>query len=75
LLDGEPLLDCGIKVALESEPFEAVVVSTEDAEIAVIAESSGAMVRECSSVLVTNVVRLPDVCIDVIETYRKKRRL
>lgn len=41
---GKPMIARSIEVALESGVFDAVIVSTDDEEIAAVAESSGAVV-------------------------------
>jgi len=66
-LGGEPLLCRVIKTCLKAGCFDEVVVSTEDDEIASIAEKSGARVH-CRPVgLAGDRSTVVDVCLDVLD--------
>ena len=67
---GRPLLSYSVEVALRSGVFDAVVVSTEDVEIADVAEAWGAKVHRRDPALATDAVRLPDVCLDLLDYYK-----
>lgn len=67
LLDGKPMLNYSIEVALESGLFDKVVVSTEDDQIARIAEQAGAQVDARPTPLANDEARLVHVCLELIE--------
>lgn len=66
LLRGKPLLAYGIEAALCSEEISAVVVSTEDPELAEIARRSGAEVVERPAALAGPEVTLDEVIVDAV---------
>lgn len=66
-LGGAPMLAWSVRAARESGVFDAVWVSTEDAEIARIAERHGACVHERPAELAGDLVSATDVCIDLLE--------
>lgn len=71
---GKPMITRPIKTALESGVFDAVVVSTDDDEIAAVAESSGALVpfRRPAELSNDHVGTLP-VIAHAIEWWEKNR--
>ena len=66
-LAGRPLLAWTVQAALDSRLFQRVVVSTEDAEIARIAEGHGATVLPRPAGLATSTATGVDVCVDALE--------
>ena len=66
-LDGRPLIAYSIVAALQSGLFDRIVVSTEDAEIAEKAAAAGAEVFERAPRLAADMVKVVDVCRDVLE--------
>lgn len=71
-LHGRPMLAYSVDAALESGLFEQVIVSTEDAEIAVLAEQSGAVVHPRPAVLAGDLVSATDVCLDVADVFEAR---
>lgn len=63
---GRPIIAYTIDAAIESRCFERVVVSTEDSEIAAVAESCGATVDRRVPALATDAVGLVEVCLDFL---------
>jgi CMP-N-acetylneuraminic acid synthetase len=63
-LAGRPMLAYSVEAALGSGVFDRVVVSTEDAEIARVAEECGAAVRERPAELAGDMVSATDVALD-----------
>jgi pseudaminic acid cytidylyltransferase len=64
---GRPIIAYTIEAAIESECFERVVVSTEDDEIAVIAQRCGALVDHRTPMLATDTAMILDVCFDFLD--------
>lgn len=72
-LDGEPLIAYTIKAALNTNIFDKLMISTEDDEIAEIAEDYNANVPFMRpKELATDEAQLKDVTKHVIERYKKK---
>jgi pseudaminic acid cytidylyltransferase len=69
-LAGRPLLAWTVEAALASGLFQRVVVSTEDEEIARVAERHGAVVLPRAAALATSTATGVDVCVDAIERLR-----
>ena len=65
---GRPIIAYTIEAALASGCFERVVVSTEDDEIAAVAEASGALVARRSAALSTDTATVVEVCIDLLDS-------
>ena len=66
-LGGRPMLAYSVEAARESGVFDVVWVSTEDDQIARIAEEHGARVHERPVDLAGDLVSATDVCIDVLQ--------
>jgi CMP-N-acetylneuraminic acid synthetase len=66
-LEGKPMLAYSVEAALASGIFDDVYVSTEDAEIATIAERFGARAHARSEELAGDMVSATDVCIEVLQ--------
>jgi CMP-N-acetylneuraminic acid synthetase len=71
---GRPIIAYTIDAARESGCFERIVVSTEDDEIAAIAERYGATLDRRSPALATDTATVVDVCTDLLERERKAGR-
>ena len=69
---GKPMLQYSIEVALDSQKFDAVVVSTEDDEIADIARSCGAIVSNRNSSLAGDTNTVVEVCVDFLKKEAQK---
>lgn len=70
---GQPILHWPIKAALDSQLFNTVMVSTDDAEIAGIAREAGAEVPFLRSpATADDHASLLDVLAEVVETYRQR---
>ena len=69
-LVGKPLVAHIIGTALNSNVFEKVIVSTEDEEIARIAEKYGAEVFIRNSELAQDSSTVVEVCLDVLREYQ-----
>jgi pseudaminic acid cytidylyltransferase len=69
LLRGRPVITYTISAALESKAFSRTVVSTEDAEIAEIAESAGAEVHPRPRELARDDIGVVEVCVDVLKRF------
>ncbi len=65
LLGGRPMLAYTVEAALASGLFEQVYVSTEDAEIADLAEQFGAVAHVRPAELAGDLVSATEVCLDV----------
>lgn len=71
LFMGKPIIAYSIKVAIESGLFNEVMVSTDDSEIAEIAQSYGASIPFMRSLENSNDFAITaDVLIEVIDTYK-----
>lgn len=66
LLAGKPLLAYAIAAAHASETIDAVIVSTEDQELAEVARRFGAEVLERSEALADETTTLDDVVVDAV---------
>jgi pseudaminic acid cytidylyltransferase len=64
---GRPIIAYTIDAALESGCFERVMVSTEDDEIAAIAQRYGALVDRRAPALATDAATLVEVCLDFLD--------
>jgi len=71
-LDGRPLIFYPIAAALQSGLFHAVVVSTEDAEIAAVARRAGAAVIARPPELATDEIHEFAACTHVLDTLAEK---
>ncbi len=72
---GRPILEYSIEAALASELFEEVMVSTDDGEIARVAEAAGAMVPFLrSSETAGDFATTADVLLEVVREYEKQGR-
>lgn len=67
LLRGKPLLAYGVEAALRSHEVSAVVVSTDDPELAEIARRFGAEVVERPDALAGPAVTLDEVIVDAVD--------
>lgn len=72
---GRPIIAYTIEAALGCGLFDSVTVSTEDAEIARVAELYGAVVSVRQSDLASDNARVIDVCLDYIQQQEKKGML
>ena len=68
-LGGMPMLSYPVRAAIGSGIFDQVIVSTEDAEIASIAEKCGAMVHYRSKELAQDRSTMAQVCLSVLSEY------
>lgn len=68
-VNGHSMLTYPIKMALESRLFDAVLVSTEDDEIANVARQAGAEVVIRPQVLAQDKSTVAQVCLHVLEKY------
>ena len=66
-LGGRPMLAYTIDAALESELFDAVYVSTEDAGIAALAAALGAVPHARPVALAGDLVSATDVCLELLD--------
>ncbi len=72
---GRPILEYSIEAALASELFEEVMVSTDDGEIARVAEAAGAGVPFLrSSETAGDFATTADVLLEVVREYEKQGR-
>lgn len=71
-LSGRPMLDFTVQAALESGIFDRVLVSTEDDEIASIAEQAGALAHRRPAALADDLVSATDVCIEAADALECK---
>lgn len=70
---GQPIMTYSIKAALESEVFDEVMVSTDDAEIAEIAKEAGAIIPFMRSNNTANdFATTAEVIEEVLESYRQQ---
>jgi CMP-N-acetylneuraminic acid synthetase len=72
LFDGVPLVVRAVRTAHEASLFDAVVVSTEDAEIASLAREAGAEVHRRDTSLASDDARVVDVCRAVLAERRDR---
>ncbi|MFC1884986.1 cytidylyltransferase domain-containing protein [Thermodesulfobacteriota bacterium] len=70
---GEPMLTYPIKVALESNLFKEVIVSTEDDEISAAAISVGAKVVKRPAHLGHDRATVVEVCLDVLKKLEEEQ--
>ena len=68
-LGGKPMLAYPIQAALTSGLFDQVYVSTEDAEIAEVAERHGAAIIKRPAELAADRSTVVDVCVHALETF------
>jgi pseudaminic acid cytidylyltransferase len=68
-IGGRPVINRVIVTAWASEMFEHVIVSTEDDEIASIAQAAGAEICERAYELATDYATVDEVCMDVLRRY------
>lgn len=64
---GKPIIAYTIEAALNSRLFDSVVVTTEDSEIAAVAESHGAQVHARPQHLARDDVGVVAVCLDLLD--------
>ena len=64
-LDGKPLIAHIVSTAIESNVFDKVIVSTEDKEIAGIAQKYGADIFYRDVTLAQDTSTVVEVCLDV----------
>lgn len=67
VFDGVPLLARAVSTARAAEVFDTILVSTEDAEIALAAKRAGAEVHARRPELADDAARLVDVCRAVLD--------
>jgi pseudaminic acid cytidylyltransferase len=65
-----PMVHYPIQTALESGLFDEVIVSTEDEEIAHIAQIAGATIHHRSSFLAQDRATMVQVCLEVLTTHQ-----
>lgn len=75
LLNGVPLLVHSIRAALGAKLIDAVIVSTEDDEIAAVAEANGAAVVRRPAALATNTAQNNGVVRHVLESRNLTDRI
>jgi pseudaminic acid cytidylyltransferase len=68
---GRPMIEYPITAALRSDLFDEVIVSTEDKEIAGVAESAGARVMDRPMELATDKSTVTEVCLYVLDELEK----
>lgn len=73
-LAGRPIVAHSIAAALNSELFDRVLVSTEDAEIAAAARAAGADIISRSDELASDTARVVEVCLDALSQEDKAGR-
>lgn len=71
---GRPIIAYTIDAARASGCFDRIVVSTEDDEIAAIAQRSGAIVDRRPRALATDAAVIVDVCLDFLDREEKAGR-
>ena len=71
---GRPILTHSVEAARDSGVFDRVVVSTEDPEIAEIAERGGAQTHERGDHLAGDTARLVDVCLAFLDDEERAGR-
>ena len=71
---GRPIIAYTIEAAIEAECFDRVVVSTEDDEVAGVAERCGAIVDHRKPELATDAAGVVAVCIDFLEREARAGR-
>jgi pseudaminic acid cytidylyltransferase len=64
---GKPIIAYTIEAAQACGMFDAVIVSTEDAEIAAVAQQFGAEVMERPASLATDKATVVEVCLDLLD--------
>ena len=70
-LAGRPMLDYTIEAARNSGVFDRVYVSTEDNNLAHIAEAAGATVHQRPDKLAGDMVAATDVCLDLVSARER----
>jgi CMP-N-acetylneuraminic acid synthetase len=75
LLDGVPLIVHSIRAALGARLVDSLIVSTEDDEIAAVAEQHGAAVVRRPAELATNTAQNNGVVRHVLESRRRRDRI
>jgi len=71
LVCGKPVLAYTIDAARDCGLFDHIVVSTEDPEIADVANAAGATVWPRSPALATDTATVDEVCVDALNTYKR----
>jgi pseudaminic acid cytidylyltransferase len=71
---GRPIIAYTIEAALTSGLFDSVVVSTEDAEIEMVARQYGAAVHARPRHLATSTATVVEVCLDLLSAEEKAGR-
>lgn len=69
---GKPIIAWSIVAAVDSKLFDAVVVSTDDDEISVIAKQFGAEVDQRDAYLATDEASVANVCINYLNNQSKQ---
>lgn len=70
---GKPMLAYSVEAAVQSGIFDAVMVSTDDEEIAAIARAYGAEVPFMrSEATSSDFAQMPDVVLEVLDEYKKR---
>jgi CMP-N-acetylneuraminic acid synthetase len=72
---GRPMLAHTVEAAFTSRCFERVLVSTEDQEIAGVAQAAGAEVLKRSPELAADTATVTDVCLDVLAKEEQAGRV
>lgn len=75
ILNGKPLIVHSIDVAILSEVFDKVIVSTDDKEIAQIAVNAGAALHMRDPQLASDTVRLPAVCAGLLKDLASQQEI
>jgi len=69
---GKPMLTYPIKTALDSGLFDEVIVSTEDLEIASVAEDAGARILKRPFELAQDRASVKQVCLNVLDELKQE---
>lgn len=72
---GKPMIVHTIEAAIETGLFSRVIVSTEDSEVAAIAQDAGAHVEQRPEELATDRAQVKSVCIDLLDREAEKGRV
>jgi len=72
---GKPMIAHPITTAMQSGLFSRIIVSTEDAEISVVSEKYGAHIISRPLALASDMAKVVDVCLHVLEELEKSQVL
>lgn len=72
---GKPMIAYSIEAALQTALFDDVLVSTEDDEIAAVAEGHGATIHQRDPSLATDNVGVSQVLLDILKSYRSSGKV